>query len=350
MDPLSSQRACLSIAEPEDVGAIRRHVRAWAVRSGASELQCARAELAATELGTNVLRHAGARGYMLVQPLVGVERRGLELVAVDHGPGLRDVSGLWRTMLDQDAAPLAPAPERGQGLGCGLGAVRRSACEFDLHSTTRGTVVLARFLFERETRAPVLRCGAVSVPIQGEEVCGDGCGVVARGESFAALVVDGLGHGPAAAIAAQAALAVLHEATDLDPVRYLLGAHAALRGTRGAALSVCRIDPAEGRLSFAGLGNVEGRVHTSSRSFGMSPRPGTAGMNVSVPRIHVQELPWEPGAMLVLHSDGVRHQAELGALRARDPSIIAAVLQRDWSRGRDDATVLVVHDTREPVP
>jgi hypothetical protein len=48
-----------------------------------------------------------------------------------------------------------------------------------------------------------------------------------------------------------------------------------------------------------------------------------------------------------MHSDGLATQWNLGAyagLQTRHPSLIAAVLYRDFVRGRDDVTVVVARD------
>src|SRR5256885_9121117 len=122
-----------------------------------------------------------------------------------------------------------------------------------------------------------------------------------------------------------------------------------MRAPRGAALSACRIDAEAGRGLFAGIGNVEGRGLVGGRSAGLAPRNGTLGMNQRPPKIAVQEIGWEPGATLILHSDGVRARFDLGEyrdLRRHDPVLLAAAIHRDCQRGRDDATVLVLRDAR----
>ena len=53
---------------------------------------------------------------------------------------------------------------------------------------------------------------------------------------------------------------------------------------------------------------------------------------------------WPEDGLLVLHSDGLSTSTGLESypgLAARDPVLIAGVLYRDFSRGRDDATVVV---------
>jgi hypothetical protein len=53
--------------------------------------------------------------------------------------------------------------------------------------------------------------------------------------------------------------------------------------------------------------------------------------------------------MLVMHSDGLHSRWSFEAtpgLVTRHPSVIAAVLQRDHSRGRDDVNVVVMREAR----
>src|SRR4051812_27934099 len=99
----------------------------------------------------------------------------------------------------------------------------------------------------------------------GETVSGDAWTVEWSGPVWRLALVDGLGHGPLAAEAAQAALACLRARPDLDPMAALAACHGALRGTRGAALSIATVDTARQRLTFVGVGNVEARVWTADR-------------------------------------------------------------------------------------
>ncbi|MDB4973493.1 MAG: hypothetical protein JWN48_1834 [Myxococcaceae bacterium] len=340
---------------PEDVGAVRRVVRRLAVVLEASEAQRSGVELAVTELGTNTLHHAEPPGHLIVQPLAPTHGRGLELLAVDHGPGIRDLRHVRHS-----TSPSAPEEPSGVvesaqapplGLGCGLDSVRRLASDFDLYSAAaQGTVVLARFHFEPPPRVPdPLRWGGVAVPLPGELHNGDGWASAPQSDGCGLMLADGLGHGPAAAAASEAACALFRRQADLDLEGYLIAANAVLRSTRGAALMVCRVYPEQGRLLVAGMGNVEGRLYLRGRSVGLSCRGGTLGMNLSLPKVSIRELAWEAGCTLVLHTDGVRHPFELShecPLLQRDPTLIAAALHRDLGRARDDASVVVLRDLR----
>ena len=80
--------------------------------------------------------------------------------------------------------------------------------------------------------------------------------------------IDGLGHGGEAARAAQAAAEVVRASPSRDLVTLVQDCHAALRGTRGAAISLAFVSAANGRVTWLGVGNVEGRVAERRR------RPG----------------------------------------------------------------------------
>jgi hypothetical protein len=167
--------------------------------------------------------------------------------------------------------------------------------------------------------------------------------VVQRRRRTLLLVADGLGHGPDAAHAAHRAVATLERAGDEEPAEILTAAHAALRGSRGAAVSLARLDPDAGEVTYCGLGNVAGFVITDERSRGLLSHYGTVGLEARKPSEERLALP--PQALVLLASDGVRprwqHAAYAGLWR-RDPALLTAVLYRDFANGRDDATIVAV--------
>jgi anti-sigma regulatory factor (Ser/Thr protein kinase) len=358
MDSLAADRLLHTLNAPEDVGALRRLVRRIAVGMRASDAECGRAELVVTELGTNTLHHALPPGYILLQRVAQPRGVGLEIIAVDRGPGIANLAAVLGGM---SASAHEGGGEKNQpvgkplGLGCGLASIRRLASEFDIHTVPgRGTVVLARVLFEPPARDLSLRWGQVTLPVLGEIENGDAWALALQPTGCALLVADGLGHGPAAARASQQAVALFQGEPEIALEQYFEEANGALRTTRGAAISACRIFIEQNKLQFVGVGNVEGRVQSAAGSFGLTPRPGTIGMNLFAPKVQVRELAWDPGSILVLHSDGLRHPFDLdelgGELSKRDPTLIAAALHRDFGRARDDATVVVLRDTRGASP
>ncbi|MEU1849111.1 ATP-binding SpoIIE family protein phosphatase [Streptomyces sp. NPDC019990] len=299
-----------------------------AARAGLGPHRTATAALVATELATNLIRHADG-GRMLVdlveRPHAG-GRRSVQLVSLDHGPGIPDIAVAMR-----DGYTTA------ESLGAGLGTCRRIANDFDLHSAPgRGTVAVARIDHEppagRERtpgRGP--RAGGVNVPLGRAEHSGDAWSLVGDGDRPTLMLADGLGHGAMAAEASDAAVDALHGLAGLPPDETLRHLGRALRRTRGAAVAVAQLDLQAGRLYFAGIGNVSGRLRTGGTWKPLLSQPGIVGAQAPV-SVQVQREPWQDDCLLVLHSDGLPGRwtpPDDPVLLARDPAVVAAVVLRD---------------------
>ena len=287
--------------------------------------------LVTIEMATNLVKHAG-RGHILVQPLQDGEP-GMRLISVDKGPGIFDV-----------ALALSDGHSTAGSMGGGLGAIRRLADSFHLYSVAGGTVICAEFRRDQKSRGVprVIDVGAVSEPIAGEDVCGDGWGMRQSPDGVIFMVVDGLGHGILAAEAAREAERVFLSTPANAPLEIVELVHAALRNTRGAALAVARLEVKKGLLTFAGVGNISGSILEPAASRGMASHNGIAGHNL--PRVQEFSYPWNRNSILVMHSDGLATRWDLeryAGIRTKAPTVIAAVLHRDFSRSRDDATVVV---------
>jgi anti-sigma regulatory factor (Ser/Thr protein kinase) len=327
------------IADSAAVGAVRRAVGGYADRLRADTVFAAIAAQTATELATNLLRHASPGGWILARPLPPA---GVEILAVDRGPGIRDVAAA--------VAGRAPAPK---GLGCGLAAVRRASSYFDVFTRPGlGTVVLAVVQAgpadASRMPGPPRHWAGVSIGI--EESCGDGWAVVEETGALTVAVVDGLGHGVHASIATDAAISALAD-NPADLTGYLAHANATMRHTRGAALAVCRLEPDHGELRCLSVGNVSARLLHHGGQHSIVAFNGTVGMREAPPSTKVMHHPWPAGATLVLWTDGLASYIDLVAdaeLFTHDPAVAAAALHRDYGRGRDDATVVIVRNRAGP--
>jgi hypothetical protein len=207
-----------------------------------------------------------------------------------------------------------------------------------------GTAVLSR-IEPGETRVARATSysafGAVSVAKPGEYVCGDAWTIDHNGAVTTLFLADGLGHGPSAAEAAVEAVRLFRQFRGHQVSTLLDYIHGGLRWTRGAAVSMARYDPLLPQVTFGGIGNVAGVLVSRNELRRMVSMPGTAGNNVR--KIQSFQYPFE-GGLVILCSDGVSTRWTLDRypnLVAADPTLIAAVLYRDFSRRRDDATVLV---------
>jgi len=228
--------------------------------------------------------------------------------------------------------------------GKGFGAIVRLSHQIDVASWPGlGTAVLSRLMQGQPNGEPIAvpRTGAVSVPKPGEQVCGDSWSVSCGPEGPTLLLVDGLGHGPDAAEAAVEAVRLFHRFGAHRLPALLDYIHGGLRATRGAAVSLARLEESSRNILFSGIGNVAGVLLANGDLRWMVSMPGTAGHNAR--KIQSFDYPF-PSGLVILHSDGLVSNWTLEKypdLAARHPSLIAAVLYRDLTRGRDDATVLV---------
>jgi len=323
----------IEVKESSQTGEARRKAAELAQDLQLGEVRAGAVALVATEMATNLVKHAG-NGTMLFQRVRENGSSGLRIMAIDKGPGIADV-----TRALQDGHSTAGS------MGTGLGAVRRVADQFEVYSASgMGTLIRAEFWPEahQNPHSPrMLITGVVSEPIQGEEECGDGWGFRRFADSVVLMVVDGLGHGVLAAEAAREGEQVLAKAQSDSPLEILQDVHGALRKTRGAAVGVTRINEAKGLVTFAGVGNISASIVSPGLSRSLASHNGTVGHHM--PRVQEFTYPWNAGDVLVMHSDGLASRWDLDhypGIWSKHPSVIAALLHRDFCRRRDDVTVL----------
>jgi anti-sigma regulatory factor (Ser/Thr protein kinase) len=320
------------VNDESQVAEARREVTAIARQHDFNEVDVGRAALVATELATNLVKHARG-GEILVGPDDG-GNNGIQVIALDKGRGMANVQ-----------VCLADGYSSAGTAGHGLGAVIRQSTFVDVASWPGiGTAVLSR-IEPGKTRAVSETShssfGAVSVAKLGEEVCGDAWAIDQSGPTTTLFVADGLGHGPNAAEAAVEAVRLFRHFRGHQVSTLLDYINGGLRATRGAAVSIARYDPALRQVTFGGLGNVAGLLASKNELRRMVTMPGTAGYNAR--RIQSFQYHFESG-LVILCSDGVSTSWMLDRypkLEAAEPTLIAGVLYRDFGRRRDDATVLV---------
>ena len=326
-------QAICSIRDTTEIGAARRRARQLAETVPLDEVRTANVGIVATELASNIFKHAGG-GDLFLRHISDETFTGVELLAVDRGPGVRDVA-----LALQDGHSTRGTP------GTGLGAARRLSDVFDLYSEHgKGTVVLSRIGTGKAQRVVTPDWGAMATNAPGESVSGDQWAMICRDGVLHVMMVDALGHGVLAHEAARTAIRTFAEYAADQPGAFLRRAHETLRSRRGAAIAVARCDLGRGTLTYAGVGNVAGViVRMDGRQHGLVSHNGTVGADsISVKEFSYE---WMPGEKLVMHTDGLRTRwilNERPGLAMRHPAVIAAVLHRDCLRGKDDATVLVM--------
>lgn len=328
------------VAESSQVGEVRRLATRLAEDLAFGQTEGGKVAIVVSEAAANLAKHA-AGGELLLRALERCGVGGIEVLALDRGPGMVNVAECLRDGYSTVGGP-----------GIGLGAVVRLAELFDIHSLPGvGTGLLARLWAKpgaRECGSPEPKTGVVCLPHPGEKICGDAWAVGQRPTGSVVLVADGLGHGPSAAEAAREAVHVFENNPGLSPAELIEAAHAALHHTRGAALAVARVDVPRQTVHFAGVGNISGVILSPEGNRHMLSHAGTVGHVVR--KIQESEYPWPEtthghAPLLVMHSDGLATHWSLGSypgLATRHPALVAGVLYRDHGRRSDDVTVVVV--------
>ncbi len=327
----------IPVQDNADVGAARRAAASLSFAVPLDPTVAGKFAIVVTEAATNLVKHGHGGSILLTQRDTAIP--AVEMLAIDKGPGMDNVG---RHLVDGYSTA--------GSLGHGLGAIARQSTTHEIYSAPGlGTVVFAQLsnpIPRPHMPSPPsnFEIGAINVPIAGETVCGDAWVAHPTCSGIRVLLADGLGHGEGAAEASNAAIQIASNYVADSPTQLLERIHAGLRPTRGAAVSVARIDFHRETVCFAGLGNVAGvLIVPGDPRRQMVSYNGTAGHQAR--KIREFTYPWTAASILILHSDGLTSHWSLdkypGLYRCH-PSIIAAVLFRDFQRGKDDATVVVV--------
>ncbi|WP_392893943.1 ATP-binding protein [Pseudomonas migulae] len=324
-----SMTQVLTIEDSSQIGHARRTAQQLAEKNGFDASDAGRVALVATELASNILKHA-THGELHLRLLPRTSGSGIEMLAVDRAKGF-----------DLQACLTDGFSTRGTQ-GIGLGAVSRQTEVFDAYTDARGTVLLAR-LYPRSDKAPDRRIGVSQHSLHHDPACGDVWHLAFDGPRISALVIDGLGHGEEAEKAARAGEKTFAHSPFDSPVVLLEDMHLSMTGTRGGAVAIAQFDSNADALRFVGIGNIGACLIAPDRSRGLASHPGIVGGQYR--KAQPFDYAHVNGHLLIMYSDGLQSRWSLQdyqGLVHRHPAVIAAILHRDFCRGRDDVTVLVI--------
>lgn len=321
------------VNDPSCTGIIRRQAASLAADLNFNEVEAGRISIVVNELCSNINKHAKSGEIILIK-----HHQKIEIIAIDSGPGMANVNECLKDGFSTQGTQ-----------GTGLGAIQRLSTHFDLYtSVPKGTVIYSCFVpSEIKIKKFFLEYGSVMVPYPGETLNGDGWHLSSLSEKkHKILVCDGLGHGILANAASQAAIVCFKEAKNRTPLEDINAIHVALRSSRGAALAIAEIDLENKNLIYAGMGNISSALVYQTSSKKLVSYNGTAGIQLR----KVQAMTYSLGEdwLLVMSSDGLGTQwnlADYPGLLLKHPTLIAAVLYRDYSRKNDDVTVVVIRES-----
>jgi anti-sigma regulatory factor (Ser/Thr protein kinase) len=336
---LRSPGCRVSVSHLSDANEARRLVKAMAVELGFDMRQCEELAIVVSELASNLVKHATS-GWLIFTPLKEDGRSGIRIESKDNGPGIDDVD---RAITDGFSTT--------GSLGYGLGAVNRLMDEFEIQPGPDGKtgthITCVRWRRERIQKMPAcpLSFGVATRAYQNSALNGDAYVVRRSNELALVALIDGLGHGQYAKIAAQTAREYIENHYDQPLETLFRGAGRACRATRGVVMALARFTwQAETiSLTFASVGNIEARVFGSPAPVNFIAQRGVIGLNA--PNPVVAGYNWNPDYTLVLHTDGVRTKwswSDFPELAGATSYHAARRLLQELAKDSDDATVIVV--------
>jgi negative regulator of sigma-B (phosphoserine phosphatase) len=197
-------------------------------------------------------------------------------------------------------------------------------------------------LVAKESRA--LDWSVAARPMPGQSVSGDLHFVKAVDRRVLVAVIDGVGHGEEAAVAARSAAEILDRHAIESTISLIKRCHEALVRTRGVVLTIAKLDTEENTMTWLGVGNVEGRLLRADASAShpresVLMRSGLIGYQM--PALQASVIPVAVGDMLILATDGINTAFEEGIHLNEAPRPIADKILSRYFKGNDDALVLV---------
>jgi len=332
---VSRVNICMKAAERSYLALLKREIHHLVTGAGFSERKISEIDIVVAEIGTNLVNHGGG-GEVLVKLVEDNGHQGIEILALDKGPGMADVS---RMIIDGVSTK--------NTLGQGLGAIRRLSDNFQIYSQPNwGTVVLSRIFNEPlpiYSKKPAFEMSALLAPKPNEKYCGDGYYSSFGQDKLIVFLGDGLGHGFHAEAAVLAAIESLKTCSADNAVAIIRHIHEHVRKTRGLVATVGVLDCRSKIWSLCGVGNIHTKLTSHSNQYGYMPYNGIIGMNIPN-SLKEREFPYEPGQYLLFCSDGIKSRVDLGrhpSIQRCDPAVIAAVVYNEFARHTDDTGIVV---------
>lgn len=324
----STGELVIAVRSEGDVLRARQAGRALAEGLGFDGIRTATIEIAISELGLNLVKHRAWEGVLCLRALASASGIGVEVAAEDQGPGIADPV---RAMEDGISSA--------GSLGIGLSGVRRMMDEFKLEQLLPlGTRVVARKWLIRKN-IPRFGFSVFNRPAPGERDSGDVFFLKHYAGYSMFGIVDALGHGAKAHATAKLALHYLETCYESPLEEIFAGCHTVLRGSRGAAMTLARLDNTSLRLEHLGIGNIELRLLDPEGVTKLVGRYGTLGLTCQKVQSGWHQL--MKRTVVTMFSDGINSGFEIPheVMRQKEQAI-AWYLFENYAKKYDDVTVM----------
>lgn len=311
---------------------LKKEVHALALSAGFGERRLAEADLVVAELVSNLGKHAGG-GEVLVKTIEEAGVPGLEIIAVDNGPGIGDLKSMMQDGMSTKNT-----------LGHGLGTIRRLSDSCHIYTQKGwGTIVLARIFngeLAQKRKEPV-EVRSLVLPKPGETACGDGFYFRHTRDHLKLFLGDGLGHGTEAALAVQSAIEAFRICPEDNAVEILRFINQSVKKTRGLVATVALFHLREKRWTICGVGNIATKLYSPGSVRNHNAYNGIVGLNMPK-SMSEQVFAYEPGQLLVMCSDGMKSKwdiAKFPGIQRHDLSVMNTAIYKDFARNTDDMSV-----------
>ncbi|MBD3268142.1 SpoIIE family protein phosphatase [bacterium] len=332
-----SQVIRIAIAHSSDVYVARTKAGGLATQMGFGKKNVEEITIVASELATNMLVHAG-KGMLILTALANEEQGGIQIEAVDSGPGFSD----WEKAVTDGYST-------SDSMGYGLGTANRLMDELEIMKESkgnRGAHIIAR-KWLRQTPDMGNPCpfdiGVATRAHPGMKLNGDHYVIKRDRSTVLVAVIDGVGHGQYAHRASQKAAEYI-ESHHHEPFENLFqGTFRNCRGTRGVVMAILRLDWKRETATFASIGNIEVKIWNRDQKIDFPLRRGIVGVNAPKPLI--SQHAWNPENIVVLFSDGLTSRwkwNDISHLLSRSANDMARELLYLFGKNNDDATVMVI--------
>ena len=193
----------------------------------------------------------------------------------------------------------------------------------------------------------LMQFGMVRRALEEEKVCGDAYFIKAFENKVLITVIDGLGHGPDAAVAANTAVEYIKNNYKKGLTDIIKGCHREMKETRGAVIGIALIDLKSSILRYTGVGNIAAIVksRTMIRPNSLS---GILGYNLS--EVKEEEFPFNPGDLIILHSDGISNKLDLNLYPpeffGQHPQVIVERVTAEFGSKSDDLCIVAAREDK----
>lgn len=325
-----------SIEDRSYIAYLKREIHKEVSQGSFSEQRVGEIDIIVSEICSNLVKYATS-GEVLYRTRHQPEQSCFEIIAIDKGPGIPDISRMMRDGVST-----------GSSLGHGLGAIERLSDIFNIYSIPQwGTIVYSKVSTDK---VAFVRKENFDLDVRGlmvakprEVECGDLYRVKRTKTDVRVFLGDGLGHGKYAQEAVERAGDFFFESEETNPVDIVRQMHEKVRRTRGLVGTIGIFDRRLNQWRICGVGNIITRLYQGITYKNYMSYNGTIGLNIPT-SMNVSVIPAERNQYLMMCSDGIRSRWDLArfpSILKYDNMILASAVYKDFNRGTDDSSILI---------